>query len=144
MGFAMKMNLVETIVDNSLEDYIANGKVMGYQFKIRMDYYRGHYLSTIEEFRIKVDGYEVDNERVKLCLNGKEFSPAEFGYCSTEFWPIIEDATVRVFYPEDGGLPRGEHEVELIMFIRSPYMAIGPDHQYMPVDFCGKRKMRIG
>ncbi len=143
MGFAMKMNLVDTIVDDSLEDYILDGKVMGYEFKIRMDYYRGHFLSVIDEFRIKVDDYEVDNERVKLCINGKEFSPAEFGLCYNEFWQIKDAATVRVFYPEDGGLPRGEHKVELIMYIRSPYMPIGPDHKYMPVDFCGTKVLSI-
>ena len=114
---------------------------MGYQFDIRLSYYRGHFLSVIDQFAVKVDNFEVPVERIKFCINGKEFSPVEFDKCYTEFWQAIEPATIRVFYP--GGLPEGEHNVDVTLFFRSPYMPIGPDHQYMPVDSCGSKTLNI-
>lgn len=141
MAFAMRMNFVDVVVDDSLKHYYVNGKRMGYQFDIRLSYYRGHFLSVIDEFAVKVDGEEVPAERIKFCINGKEFSPVEFDKCYTEFWQIIEPATIRVFSP--GGLADGEHEIDVTLMFRSPYMSIGPDHQYMPVDSSGSKRLPI-
>lgn len=114
---------------------------MGYQFDIRLSYYRGHFLSVIDEFKVKVDDFEVPTERIKFCINGKEFSPVEFDKCYTEFWQVIEPATIKVIYP--GGLPEGEHKIDVTLFFRSPYMPIGPDHMYMLVDSCGSKTLTI-
>lgn len=141
MGFAMRMNFVDVVVDNSLKHYYVNGKRMGYQFDIRLSYYRGHYLTVIDEFAVKVDGIEVDNENIKFCINNKEFSPNEFDKCYSEFWQVIEPATIRVFAP--GGIKEGEHEIDVTLMIHSPYMPIGPDHMYMPVDCCGSKTLEI-
>ena len=84
MGFAMRMNFVDVVVSDSLKHYYVDGKKMGYQFDIRLSYYRGHFLSVIDEFKVKVDDFEVPAERIKFCINGKEFSPVEFDKCYTE------------------------------------------------------------
>ncbi len=141
MAFAMRINFVDVVVDNSLKNVSFNDKIMGYQFDIRLSYYRGQFLSVIDEFKIKVDGQEVDNEVIKFCINGKEFSPVEFDKCYTEFWQITEPATIRVWQP--GGLEAGEHDIDVTLFFRSPYMSIGPDHQYMPVDSCGSKRLTL-
>ena len=141
MGFAMRMNFVDVVVDDSLKNIKANGKNVGYQFDIRLSYYRGHFLSVIDEFGVKVDGKEVPAETIKFCINGKEFSPIEFDKCYTEFWQVIEPATIKVFCPE--GLSEGEHDIDVTLFFRSPYMPIGPDHQYMPVDSCGSKTLKV-
>ncbi len=141
MGFAMRMNFVDVVVDHSLKHYNVNGKRMGYQFDIRLSYYRGHFLSVIDEFVVKVDGQEIPNEKIKFCINQKEFSPVEFDMCYTEFWQVIEPATIRVFAP--GGLEEGTHEIDVTLIFRSPYMPIGPDHMYMPVDSSGSKCLEI-
>ena len=89
MGFAMRMDFVDVVVDDSLKNVKVNGKNIGYQFDIRLSYYRGHFLSVIDEFGVKVDGKEVPAETIKFCINGKEFSPIEFDKCYTEFWQVI-------------------------------------------------------
>ena len=141
MAFAMRMEFVDVIVSDSLRQYEVNGKRQGYQFDIRLAYYRGHFLSVIDEFAVTVDGAKVEEENIKFCLHGKEFSPVEFEQCYTEFWQVKEPATIRVFRP--GGLPEGEHEIKVTLFFRSPYMPIGSNHQYMPVDGSGSKRLAV-
>ena len=40
MGFAMRMNFVDVVVSDSLTQYYVDGKKMGYQFDIRLSFYR--------------------------------------------------------------------------------------------------------
>lgn len=143
MGYAKKLNILSNvIVKNSLKHYYAAGKKVGYQFELRLDYYRGHFLSVIDEFEVKMDGQSVPSERIKFCINSKEFSPVEFDKCYSEFWQAIEPATVRVICPE--GLSDDDfHQIDVTLIFRSPYMPIGPDHQYMAIDNCGSRMMKI-
>ena len=141
MAFAMRMEFVDVVVDGSLKNCVVNGRKTGYQFDIRLAYYRGHFLSVIDEFAVTVDGEPVPDERIKFCINGKEFSPVEFDKCYTEFWQVIEPATIRVFQP--GGLAAGEHDIDVKLMFHSPYMPIGPDHQYMPVDGCGRKTLAV-
>ena len=141
MAFAMRMNFTDVVVDDSLKSIQVNGKKLGYQFDIRLSYYRGHFLTVIDEFAVKVDGQEVDSERIKFCINGKEFSPVEFDKCYTEFWRVTDPATIKVFQP--GGLAAGAHDIDVTLMFHSPYMPIGPDHQYMPVDGCGQKTLTL-
>ena len=50
MAFAMRINFVDVVCDDSMKNIFANGKKVGYQFDIRLSYYRGHFLSVIDEF----------------------------------------------------------------------------------------------
>ena len=59
MAFAMRINFVDVVCDDSMKNIFANGKKVGYQFDIRLSYYRGHFLSVIDEFGVKLDGEEV-------------------------------------------------------------------------------------
>lgn len=139
MAYAMRINFVDVVVDNSLKNIQSHGVVTGYQFDIRLSYYRGHFLSVIDQFEINVDGFQVPDERIKFCINGKAFNPVEFDKCYTEFWNVMEPATIQVFCP--GGLPEGPHDINVTMYFRSPYMPIGDNHQYMPVDGCGRKTL---
>ena len=141
MAFMLRMNFVDVVVDDSLENCYVDGETTGYQFKVRLSYYRGQFLSVIDQFAVKVDGEDVPNETIKFCINGKQFAPDEFHRCCSEFWQVIEPATVRVIKP--GGLEDGEHEVDVTLVFRSSYMPIGPNHQYMPIDSCGKKTLAL-
>lgn len=55
MAFALRINFVDVVCDDSMKNVFANGKKVGYQFDIRLSYYRGHFLSVIDEFRVKLD-----------------------------------------------------------------------------------------
>ena len=141
MGFALKFHTRNAVVDGTLKHMWMDGRKIGYEFGIQLDYYRGHWLSVIDEFEVKVDGESVPEECMKFCLNGKEFSICQLESCYTEFWKILDVATIKVM--KKGGLADGEHNIDLHLIFRSPYMPIGPDHQYMPVDSCGNLTMEI-
>ncbi|MBD5462917.1 MAG: hypothetical protein HDR24_07645 [Lachnospiraceae bacterium] len=137
MAIAMVCKYTDVLRSGTLKNIYVNGKKMGYQFDIRLSYYRGHFLSLINELSIYVDGERVPDVDIKFCLNGKEFGISELHDQVSEFWPIIKPATIKVF--KIGGLEKGEHEIDFRMEFRSPYMPIS-DTEYMPWD-SGEKKI---
>lgn len=132
MGFAMRMPLnSEIIKKDSFKSMYINGKKNGFEFDVQLAYYRGHYLSDIDVLEVYVDGEKVATEAVTFELNGKEMPVYKLSWACTEFWSQVVPAKIHVIYP--GGLS-GEHEVELKLMLRVPYMQIGPDHTFMPLD----------
>ncbi len=140
MAFAMRVNYVDVICDDSLKNVFANGKKTGYQFDIRLSYYRGHFLSVIDQLEVKVDGKPVPEQDIKFCLHGREFGVSQLHDLVSEFWCITESATIKVF--KNGGIEPGEHEIDLTLMFHSPYMPIS-DTEYMPIDSCGSKKLTL-
>lgn len=140
MAFAMRINFVDVVCDDSLKNVFINGKKMGYQFDIRLSYYRGHFLSVIDKFGVKVDGNDIPTENIKFCLHGKEFGISQLHDLVSEFWLITEPATIKIFEPR--GLPAGEHDINVTLMFHSPYMPLS-DTEYMPIDGCGRKKLMM-
>jgi hypothetical protein len=126
----MKLN-EQIIKKESFESLYINGQKNGFAFDVQLAYYRGHYLSDIDLLEVYVDGEKMPPEAVTFELNGKELPLYKLKYAVTEFWSQVSLAKIRVLQPE--GLT-GEHEVELRLMLRIPYMQIGPAHDFMPLD----------
>ena len=122
---ALRLNFTDVICDDSLRHIFVNGRKVGCRFDVRLSYYRGHFLSTIDELRVKIDGEEISQQDIAFCLHGKAYGIAQLYSLGNVFWPVAEPAAVEIF--RDGGFADGDHDVEFIMFFRSPYMEIGPD-----------------
>lgn len=137
---AMKLNFVDVVCDDSLRNIYANGKPVGFQFQVRLSYYRGHYLSVIDELGVKVDGKEYDPQDICLCLRGEEYGAVQLKSLVNTFWHITEPATIKVFCP--GGLEKGGHKVDFTLYFRSPYMAMGQG-KYMPANSSGEKELVI-
>ncbi|HFI0166810.1 TPA: DUF6379 domain-containing protein [Streptococcus suis] len=133
MAFAMRMPLNREIIkkDSYKEEYI-NGKNQGFSFAVQLAYYRGHYLSDIDKLAVTVDGEEIPQEAVTFELNGKELPIYKVKEAYTEFWNQTDLATIHVI--KAGGLAPGQHQVKLDLLLRIPYMEIGPNHAFMPLD----------
>lgn len=101
MAFSMKLPFVDVVCDDSLVNTYVNGKKLGYEFQIRLSNYRGHFLSCIEECAVTVDGKEVNSDDITFCLNGKEFTLSQLPSLISEFWNLIEPATINVYQPGD-------------------------------------------
>ena len=144
MAFAMKMNFVPPLVDGSLRHLYVDGKRAGFQLEIRLGYYRGHYLSDIDEFWISVDGVKYDPCVTTFGINGKDLPATMLNRCASEFWTLLEPARIKVMLP--GGLPEGKHQVDLHLMMRVPYLPLpggDNDHSYMPLDSCGSAVLTI-
>ena len=138
-------NAVEdVIVDNSLHNTWINRKKNGYAFQIRLSYYRGHFLSDIETLELEVDGEHVPEEKILFCMNEKEFSIPQVKEAYTEFWRLLDPATIPVDRP--GGLDEGEHTIRLKLMMRVPYLPLPggqTDHDYMPLDAGGEKRLPV-
>lgn len=133
MAFAMRMMLnSEIIKKDSFKSMYINGNKNGFEFDVQLAYYRGHYLSDIDLLEVYIDGEKIPQEAVTFELNGKEMPIYKLKYAVTEFWSQVEPAKIRVIKKD--GLAEGEHELTLKLMLRIPYMEMGPDHQYMPLD----------
>lgn len=144
MGFAMRINFVDVITDGSLRNEYRNGKVMGYAFDVRLSCYRGHFLSTINQLEVTVDGESVPEEHITFCLNGKELSINQAKEAYTEFWQLLAPAVIRVYKP--GGLVAGSHDIDLKLMLRVPYLPLpgsDNDHTYMPLDCSGSKRLEV-
>lgn len=144
MTFVMKLPFVDTVVDDSLTHTIVNGKKLGYEFDIRLSYYRGHYLSCIEDLIISVDGEKVEENDINFCLNGKEFTMGQIPYLISEFWNCNEAAKIKVYLP--GGLEAGEHHIDVTLLLRNAYMFIPGNtekHNYAVLDSCGSKTLTL-
>ena len=133
MAFAMRMKLnSEIIKKNSFKNLYINGRKNGFEFDVQLAYYRGHYLSDIDLLEVYLDGEKMPQEAVTFEIKGKELPVYKLTHAVTEFWSQVESAKIRVI--KKGGVEAGEHEVELKLMLRVPYMQIGPDHNFMPLD----------
>lgn len=142
MGFAMRMQLNEEIIKkNTVKSMYINGKKNGFEFDVQLAYYRGHYLSDIDVLEVYADGEKMPQEAVTFELNGKEMPIYKVKEAMTEFWSQVVPAKIRVI--KKGGLSAGEHEIELKLMLRVPYMCIGPDHSYMPLDSGDKVTIKL-
>ena len=133
MGFAMRMRISDEIVKKaSFSHMYINGKKNGFSFDVQLAYYRGHYLSDIEVLEVWLDGEQMPQEAVTFELNGKEMPVYKIKSAVTEVWSQVVPARIHVIKP--GGVSAGEHELELKLMLRVPYMQIGPGHDFMPLD----------
>lgn len=140
MGFVMKVKLTETLRDGTLKNYYEAGKKTGYQFDVRLAYYRGHYLSVIDQLEVEMDGEKVPAEEIMFCVNGKKFTISQLREAYYEFWGIKDPATIMV--RKHDGLKEGTHHVKLTLMFRNPYLPQpGADDRYTPVDSCDEKDM---
>lgn len=142
MALKMKMHFVDVVQQGTLRNVQVDGEKVGFQFDIRLGYYRGHFLSCIDEFWVTVDGEKYEGKDLWFCLGDKEFGADMLKLCSTEFWPLLKPATVKVY--KKGGLAKGNHQVNVQLMLRVPYMAMPGStkpHDYVPLDSCGSGEL---
>lgn len=96
------------------------GKVIGFQFDMKIQYYRGITLSIIRNIEVTVDGVEYPREAVRFTVNGETFSLEEMRTVITNRWLFGQYATVTVL--TEGGLKKGKHHIKCTQTIAPSYM----------------------
>ena len=121
------------LMGSALRNASAGDVTYGFEFDIRYPSYRGTFVSCIEGLKVKVDGEEIPVEDMRLTLNGKQFLVSELGELCHEYWFVLTSGVLTVI--RHGGLPAGEHKVEVKMTHRVPYT--GYFGQYLTLDSVG-------
>lgn len=92
----------------------------GFEFDVRIPYYRGVAVSMIEAFEIRVDGREVPRDAIRFVLRGRTFTHDQLEQDVETRWEFGEVATLTVAWPE--GLDPGEHTIEQATQLRISYL----------------------
>ena len=97
-----------------------NGKVTGFQIKIRLSYYRGVYLSQIKPGHLIVDGETFGEDEIMWRVNGEDYTYADMHVEMNKFWHPMEPAVLIVKKP--GGLSQGFHDLTYGFYCTHSYM----------------------
>lgn len=100
----------------------ADGKIIGFQFDTRIQYYRGVTLSIIRNIEVCVDGEEFKREDIRFTLEGDTFTLDEMETVISYRWKFGQFATITVL--KDGGLAKGKHHIKSTQTIAPSYMPV--------------------
>lgn len=99
---------------------VEDGTVIGYEFRMRLSYYRGIALAIIAGLRVRVDGAPVDLDRIRLIVGERHFTLEEAAREERVRWELNQAITVRVL--QQGGLAEGTHSVAIEQEIKPAYV----------------------
>jgi len=88
----------------------------GAELRLRLPWYRSLPLSSVD-LELTVDGAAVESERIRFCVNDRDYSLEELHDRYDEFWFVLDPARLRV-----AGVAPGTHEVEVVLGLRIPYL----------------------
>lgn len=97
--------------------------VTGFQIGMRIPYYRGVVLSLLDDTRLTVDGVLIPHEQITLTISGKTLPLTELADDPITKWEFGDIGILTVSKP--GGLPAGQHKLELYQHVRTPYIPGG-------------------
>lgn len=97
-----------------------NGEVCGFQFKIRLPYYRGIFLSQIRPGTLYVDGERFEKEDIVWHIKGEDYTYEEMKEDYKTHWAVTETAVLKV--KKKGGLSQGFHDIRYGFCFTSSYM----------------------
>jgi hypothetical protein len=113
---------------NGFKNTVVDGKVVGFQFDLKHQYYRGFTLSILRRIEPEIDGEMIPREDVRLVINGETFTLEE---CRTTIdsdfrWEFSDYATVICL--KDGGLEKGKHHLKVKQVVAPSYMPFELEH----------------
>ena len=99
-----------------------DGKITGFQFQYKAQYYRGFTLSIVHEIKVNVDGTDYARGDISMTVNGETFTLDEMlTVVDSDYrWEFGEYATVNV--AKEGGLAKGNHHLTTVTTIVPSYM----------------------
>ena len=132
----MEKEVIQSVGFRNMKE---RGEITGFQFKIRLPYYRGVFLSQLRPGTLTVDGERFEKEDIVWCFGGEAYTYEEMKKDRSTHWAVTDTATLLVKKP--GGLAQGYHDIEYGFCFTSSYMPpviqdrLDPDEElfiYMP------------
>ncbi len=126
----------EVIQSVGFRNTAENGKVTGFQLKIRLPYYRGVFLSQLRPGTLIIDGERFEREEIVWSIRGEDYTLEEMRGDFHTHWNPTELATLKV--KREGGLKQGFHDITYGYCFTSSYMPpvlqnqLDPDKEIFP------------
>ena len=95
-------------------------KVTGFQFKIRLPYYRGVFLCQLRLGTLIVDGERFTTDDYVWNIGGKDYTYDDIKKNKEIHWAVTEPAIIKV--KKEGGLAQGYHDLTYGFCFTSSYM----------------------
>ena len=125
----MQKSVIQTY---GFRNVVEDGKVTGFQFKVRNPYYRGVYLSQILAGYATVDGKDYSRDNIEWIIGERQYTWQEMLEEYHTHWNPLQCATIIVKTP--GGLKQGFHDLRFSFSCTKSYLggsnentAIKPD-----------------
>lgn len=103
-----------------------DGKIIGFSFEMKIQYYRGVTLSIIRDIQVEVDGKQYNREAISFSVNGETFTLDEMRTVISNRWLFGQYAKVTVL--TEGGLAPGKHHIKCLQIIAPSYMPHQLEH----------------
>lgn len=116
----MHLFMRDTLCEDGFENRMEEGKITGFNVKMRIPYYRGVPLSLVDDVLVVADGAEYTGEDILFEVHGGTFTLKEMTTVVRHRWNFGEKATIKVI--KEGGLSPGVHHVEAYVKLRINYM----------------------
>ena len=113
----------------------------GFDFDLRMPWYRALPLSSLEGLEVRIDGEDVASEDLRLTLGDETYALADLPPLYDDWWYVADPATV--WAPKSGGLEAGEHELDVTIALRIPYI-VESGHPLVMRERCVKTQTTNG
>lgn len=110
----------DIIQQRGFRNTVEDGRVTGFQLRLRMPNYRGAAASLIDGVEIVVDGEKWDAETPLWTLRGNTYTLDQLRTSTDLRWQLDELVTVTV--PKPGGLSAGVHQLAIALYLRRPYL----------------------
>jgi len=132
----MEREVIQSVGFRNIKE---NGKITGFQFKVRLPYYRGIFLSQLRPGTLFVDGEKFEKEEIVWEVNGEEYTCGEMQSDFKTHWSVLTPAVLKV--KKEGGLAQGWHDLKYGFCFTSSYMppvmqdTLNPDEEcfiFMP------------
>ena len=126
----MEKQVIQSV---GFRNIVENGEKTGFQFKIRLPYYRGVFLSQLRPGTLFVDGERIEKEDITWCIRGEDYTLEEMRGDFHTHWDPATLAVLKVKKP--GGLGQGYHDLKYGFCFTSSYMppvmqnALDPDSE---------------
>lgn len=120
----MEREVIQSVGFRNIKE---NGKISGFQLKIRLPYYRGIFLSQLRPGTLDIDGEKFEKENIIWNIHGIDYTCEEMKHNYQTHWAVTEPAVLKV--KKEGGLSQGYHDITYGFCYTSSYMPpIMQDH----------------
>lgn len=113
----MEKEVIQSVGFRNIKE---NGKITGFQFKVRLPYYRGIFLSQLRPGTLYVDGEKFEKEEILWNIKGEDYTYEELKSDFHTHWAVTEPAVLKV--KKDDGLSQGYHNITFGFCFTSSYM----------------------